>query len=217
MRAMDPFLPHPTVEERAAAGRSARARVSRTSHAALETSPERDPVALLEAQNATRVAELVPIRYGRMLASPLAFYRGAATVMAHDLAALPNTGLDAQLCGDAHLSNFGGFGSAERNLVFDVNDFDETFPGPFEWDVKRLAASFEIAARGRAFGDADRAAAVLGAVRAYREAMVGFAAMGDLDVWYARLDAGASRRASPRTRREARADLRARRRKGEGT
>ena len=180
---------HPTIEERAATGRAARAAVPRSSLSALTLADGRDPIGLLEAQNATRVPELVPIRFGRMVHSPLAFYRGAATVMAHDLAAQPKTGLRVQLAGDAHLMNFGGFASPERNLVFDLNDFDETLPGPFEWDVKRLAASFEIAGRDRGFSGTDRSAAVLGTVRAYREAMTQFAAMGDLDVWYAHLDA----------------------------
>src|SRR5690348_6761085 len=123
-----------------------------------------------------------------MLASPFAFFRGAATVMAHDLADTPRAGLSVQLSGDAHLMNFGGFASPERDLVFDLNDFDETFPGPFEWDVKRLAASFEILGRDRHFRKADRSAAVLGSVRAYREAMLRFAEEGDLRIWYARLD-----------------------------
>ena len=148
----------------------------------------RDPIGRLEAQNASRVPELVPIRYGRMLASPFAFFRGSAAVMAHDLASLPNTGLHAQLSGDAHLLNFGGFATPERELVFDLNDFDETLVGPFEWDVKRLAASFEIAARERNFSTSERMNAVLGVVRAYREAVRQFAAAGELDVWYARLD-----------------------------
>jgi uncharacterized protein (DUF2252 family) len=178
-----------SVEDRAAKGRAARAQVPRSSQSALEVGAERDSVALLEAQNASRVPELVPVRYGRMLASPLAFFRGAATVMAHDLAALPSAGLRAQLSGDAHLLNFGGFASAERDLVFDLNDFDETIPGPFEWDVKRLGASVEIAGRERGFDRADRSGAVAGLVRAYRETMRKFATMGDLDVWYAQLDA----------------------------
>ena len=135
------------------------------------------------------MSELVPIRYGRMLASPLAFFRGAAILMTHDLASTPRSELSTQLSGDAHLSNFGGFASPERDLVFDLNDFDETLPGPFEWDVKRLAASFEIAARDRNFASADRSKAVLGLLRAYREAMQRFAEMGDLEVWYAKLDA----------------------------
>jgi hypothetical protein len=178
-----------SVTDRSARGRAVRAQTPRSSQATLEVAEDRDPIALLEAQNASRVSELVPIRYGRMLASPLAFFRGAATVMAHDLAATPTAALRAQLSGDAHLLNFGGFASPERDLVFDLNDFDETFPGPFDWDVKRLAASFEIASRHRALTDADRAQAVLGVVRAYREAMQQFATMGDLDVWYSRLDA----------------------------
>jgi len=178
-----------TVNDRAALGRATRAAVPRSSHSALEPAADRDPIALLEAQNASRVPELVPIRYGRMLGSPLAFFRGAATVMAHDLASAPRTALRAQLCGDAHLLNFGVFASPERDLVFDLNDFDETLTGPFEWDVKRLAASFEIAARQRSFDSADRADVVMGVARAYRESIAHFAAIGDLDVWYARLDA----------------------------
>jgi uncharacterized protein (DUF2252 family) len=180
---------HPTPEERAATGRAARVAAPRSGQSTLEPAAGRDPIALLEAQNATRVPDLVPIRFGRMVHSPLAFYRGAATVMAHDLAVQPNTGLRVQLSGDAHLMNFGGFASPERNSVFDLNDFDETLPGPFEWDVKRLTASVEIAGRERGFANADRSAAVLGTVRAYREAMTQFAAMGDLDVWYSHLDA----------------------------
>jgi uncharacterized protein (DUF2252 family) len=187
---VEPALPL-TVEDRAAHGRAARALVNRSSQAAFEVSADRDPIAILEAQNASRLPELVPIRYGRMLASQLAFFRGAAAVMARDLASTSTAGLRVQLSGDAHLLNFGGFASAERDLVFDLNDFDETLGGPFEWDVKRLAASFEIAARARGFGQADRSTAVLGVVRAYREAIRQFATMGDLDVWYSRLDARA--------------------------
>jgi uncharacterized protein (DUF2252 family) len=178
---------HFTAEERVAKGKAARAEVPRASHAALELTG-RDPVALLEEQATTRVPELVPIRYGRMLVSPFTFYRGAAKIMAQDLSALPRSGLDAQLCGDAHLSNFGGFASAERSLVFDLNDFDEALPGPFEWDFKRLAASIEICARDRGFDDDVRQSAVLTAVRSYREAMRSFATMGDLAVWYSRID-----------------------------
>jgi uncharacterized protein (DUF2252 family) len=161
----------------------------RSSQSALEPGADREPVAILEAQDATRVSELVPIRYGRMVASPFAFFRGAAAVMAHDLASLPSTGLHAQLSGDAHLLNFGGFASPERDLVFDLNDFDETLSGPFEWDVKRLAASLEIAARERGFRRSERSTAVLEAVRTYRQTVRQFARMGDLAVWYARLDA----------------------------
>ena len=152
--------------------------------------PDRDPIALLEEQARSRLPELVPVRYGRMLTSPFAFFRGAAIVMAHDLVGTPAAGLSAQLCGDAHLANFGGFASPERALVFDLNDFDETLPGPFEWDIKRLATSFEIAARDRGFSAAERGGPVLTAMRTYRQAMQHFAAMGDLDVWYSRLDAG---------------------------
>jgi uncharacterized protein (DUF2252 family) len=148
----------------------------------------RDPVELLEQQAATRVPDLVPIRYGRMLATPFAFFRGAALVMATDLSATPTSGLPVQACGDAHLSNFGGFASPERELLFDVNDFDETLPGPWEWDVKRLAASFAVAARDRGFDDRRCRTAVLASVRSYRESMRGFAQMGNLAVWYSHID-----------------------------
>ena len=178
-----------TPQERAAKGRAARAAVPRASIAALELSPERDPLAILAGQDADRVPELVPIRYGRMLASAFAFFRGAAAVMARDLLGHAATGLRTQLCGDAHLLNFGGFGSPERDLVFDLNDFDETLAGPFEWDVKRFAASLEIAGRDRGFDGTQRKDVVLAGVRAYREAMHEFSRRGDLDVWYARLDA----------------------------
>ncbi len=181
--------PHPTVEERIATGKAARKIVPRSAHA--EWSEDRrthDPVALLQQQAETRVPDLVPIRHGRMSVSAFANYRGAALMMAADLAALPNSGLTVQLCGDAHLSNFGGFASPERKLVFDLNDFDETLPGPFEWDVKRLVASIEVAARANGFDDATRSDMVLAAGRAYREAMAQFAAMRDLEVWYSSLD-----------------------------
>ena len=180
---------HLSLEERAAAGKAARSEVGRSVHGEWEPSADRaDPVDLLEAQGRTRVPELVPLRYGRMLVSPFTFYRGAAYLMASDLAGEPRTGLDVQLCGDAHLSNFGVFAAPDRRLVFSVNDFDETLPGPFEWDVKRLVASFEVAGRDRGF-DANRRRAVnLAAARAYREAMHGFAAMGTMDLWYTRLD-----------------------------
>jgi uncharacterized protein (DUF2252 family) len=187
-RTAGPVEPHFTAAERAARGRSARAECPRSNHAAFEPPPGRDPVAILEAQASSRVPELVPVRYGRMLVSPFTFYRGAAAVMAFDLAPTPRAGLRAQLCGDAHLSNVGGYASPERTLVFDLNDFDETLPGPFEWDVKRLAASFEIAGRDRNFTSAQRRKAVLAAVRAYREWMRKLAEARNLDVWYARLD-----------------------------
>jgi uncharacterized protein (DUF2252 family) len=183
-----PVVPHFTVAERAARGHAARTECPRSSHAGFELGEDRDPVAILEAQAPSRVPELVPIRYGRMLVSPFSFYRGAAAIMAHDLASTPRAGLRVQLCGDAHLSNVGGFASPERRLVFDLNDFDETLPGPFEWDVKRLAASFEVAARDRDFTDAERSTAVLASVRSYREWMRKLAATGNLDVWYAHLD-----------------------------
>ncbi len=178
-----------TPEARAAKGRAARSVASRSAQATWQPPADRaDPVKILLGQEATRVPELIPIRHGRMLVSPFTFYRGAAAVMAADLAATPTPGLRAQLCGDAHLSNFGGFASPERELVFDVNDFDETAPGPFEWDVKRLAASIEIAARERGFDSRQRQAAVIATVGEYRGAMQRFAGMGDLDVWYAKQD-----------------------------
>jgi uncharacterized protein (DUF2252 family) len=183
-----PEVPHFTVDERVARGRAARAECPRSSHAGFDLAPDRDPVAILEEQAQSRVPELVPIRYGRMLVSPFTFYRGAAAIMAHDLASTPRAGLRAQLCGDAHLSNVGGFASPERTLVLDLNDFDETLPGPFEWDVKRLAASFEIAGRDREFSDAERGVAVLSAVRSYREWMRKLAETANLDVWYVHLD-----------------------------
>ena len=179
-----------TPAERARMGREARRAVPRSSHAGwTPPADRRDIVGTLLAQAETRVPELVPVRHERMLVSPFTFYRGAAAIMAADLASTPATGIRVQCCGDAHLANFGGFQSPERLMVFDINDFDETTPGPWEWDVKRLAASFVIAARDLALDDADAATAVLSAVRAYREAMRSFAAMGALDVWYARLDA----------------------------
>ncbi len=181
-------VPHFSVEERAARGRAARTECPRSSHAGFDLASGRDPVAILEEQAPSRVPELVPIRYGRMLVSPFTFYRGAAAVMAHDLSTTPRVGLQAQLCGDAHLSNVGGYASPERKLIFDLNDFDETLPGPFEWDVKRLAASFEIAGRDRDFTDAERTAAVLSAVGSYRQWMRTAAESRNLDVWYAHLD-----------------------------
>jgi len=180
---------HPSVDDRRARGLEARDNAPLSGHAGWAPASDRpDPVALLEEQNATREPDLVPVRHGRMLVSPFTFYRGAAKIMAADLAATPTAGLHAQLCGDAHLSNFGAFASPERELLFGLNDFDETLPGPFEWDVKRLAASFTIAARNNGFAKADTKAATLGSVRAYREAMAGFAAMGTMDIWYAHLD-----------------------------
>ena len=177
-----------TPEERAATGKAARAEVPRRVHGEWEpASDRRDVVELLEEQGRTRVAELVPVRYGRMLVSPFTFFRGAAYPMAADLAGSPRTGLEVQLCGDAHLSNFGVFAAPDRRLVFSVNDFDETLPGPFEWDVKRLVASFAVAGRDRGFGAKQRRAINTTVARAYREEMRGFADMGTLDVWYARV------------------------------
>ena len=182
-------VPHFTPAERAARGKAARSELPRSAHADWEPAPGRsDPVELLEEQAQTRLPELGPIRYGRMLVSPFAFFRGGAYLMAADLAAGPRTGLHAQLCGDAHLTNFGIFAAPDRRLVFSLNDFDETLPGPFEWDVKRLAASFAVAARERGFDDAARRSAVTAAVREYREAMGRFAEMRNIHVWYARLD-----------------------------
>ncbi len=170
-------------------GKGARKLISRSAQAEWKPGPERvAPLEVLAAQDKTRVPELVPVRYGRMLASAFTFYRGAAAIMAADLAAGPDSGLRVQLCGDAHLSNFGVFQAPDRRLVFDVNDFDETLPGPFEWDVKRLGASLAIGARDRGFAVAEGDVAVLASVAAYREAMARFAAMGELDVWYSRLD-----------------------------
>jgi len=162
------------------------------SHAQFTPDPSRDPVGLLLEQAKSRVPELVPVRHGRMLVSPFAFFRGAALPMAADLATTPASGLRVQLCGDAHLSNFGAFASPERRLVFDVNDFDETLPGPFEWDVKRLAASLAVAGRDNGFGGKDRRQVVLAAVEGYRTAMRGFAKQQFLDVWYAHLDVEAA-------------------------
>jgi hypothetical protein len=170
-------------------GRSARGRAPRSANAEWEAAPERvNPITTLERQAETRTPELVPVRYGRMARSPFTFFRGAAAIMAADLAATAVTGLDVQLCGDAHLANFGAFAAPDRSLVFDLNDFDETLPGPWEWDVKRLAASFAVAGRDRGFDAPARRDVVLTAVRAYREAMRAFAAMRTIDVWYARLD-----------------------------
>ena len=178
---------HFTRAERAARGKAARAEVPRSTQGEIDFPPHRDPIALLEEQAVSRVPELVPIRYGRMLVSPFAFYRGGALIMAEDLSRTPNSGLRVQLCGDAHLSNFGMFGSPERELVFDINDFDETAPGPWEWDVKRLAASFAVATRGLGFSDKERRTVALDTVRSYREAMGTFAAMRNLEVWYSHL------------------------------
>jgi uncharacterized protein (DUF2252 family) len=193
--------------ERAARGKAARARVPRDTHAVFDPPPDRpDPIGLLEQQAASRLPELVPVRWGRMMVSPFSYYRGAALPMASDLATTPVSGLAVQACGDAHLSNFGLFGSAERRLIFDVNDFDETLPGPWEWDVKRLAASLEVAGRDNGFPAKPRREAVLATVSRYRQAMREFATMTNLDVWYAHADVN-------ELRAQADAQLRARQRK----
>ncbi len=182
-------VPHLTVDERIARGKAARAEVPRSRHAEYDAPADRpDPIELLEVQARTRVQDLVPIRYGRMLVSPFTFYRGAAKIMASDLAGTPRAGLSVQCCGDAHLSNFGVFASPDRRLVFDINDFDETLPGPWEWDVKRLAVSMLIAARDNDYAVKDQERVVLDTVTSYREAVRTFAGMPNLAVWYARLE-----------------------------
>jgi uncharacterized protein (DUF2252 family) len=177
-----------TIDERRALGREARKAAPRASHSSWTPAPDRpDPLALLRAQDDDRMADLVPIRWGRMSTSPFAFYRGSAVLMAADLAPLPRTGLTVQLCGDAHLSNFGLYGSPERELLFDVNDFDETLPGPFEWDIKRLAASFVLASRNNGLGEDVARETALAAVRSYRQHMTAYAEMRELDVWYSHI------------------------------
>ncbi|MFC0574535.1 DUF2252 domain-containing protein [Paraburkholderia solisilvae] len=178
-----------TVDERAAQGRALRDAVPRVSHAGWRpASGRRDPVELLGESNEGRIPELVPIRFGRMSASPFAFYRGSAALMAADLATTPTSGIRVQACGDAHLMNFGGFATPERNVIFDINDLDETLPAPFEWDLKRLAASVVIAAQHLELPDSDAARVVTDLVREYRERMHNYAAMRALDVWYDRID-----------------------------
>src|SRR5215204_4893368 len=175
--------------ERAAAGKAARGEAPRSSHGEWAPAGSRpDPVELLEGQATSRVGQLVPLRYARMLASPFSFYRGAAAVMAADLAATPRSGFEVQLCGDAHLSNFGAFASPDRELLFDVNDFDETLPGPWEWDVMRLAASFAVAGRDSGFKRRERTAIVAAGIAEYRETMRRLADLGNLEVWYAKMD-----------------------------
>jgi uncharacterized protein (DUF2252 family) len=192
--ALDSAAGRLTPAERAGRGKAARSAVPRDSHAVYDPPADRaDPVGLLERQAATRLPDLVPVRHGRMLASPFSYFRGAALSMAADLAATPVSGLAVQACGDAHLSNFGVYASPERALVFDLNDFDETLPGPWEWDVKRLAASLEVAGRGNGYGSRLRRQVVTATVGRYREAMRVFAAQGDLAVWYARAETGTLR------------------------
>ena len=181
-------IKHLSVDERKAKGKGFREQAALSAHTDWKPAADRpDPVALLEEQNTTREQDLVPVRHGRMLVSPFTFYRGAAKIMAADLKDTPRAGLNVQLCGDAHLSNFGIFASPERTLLFDLNDFDETLPGPFEYDVKRMAASFTIAARNNGFTKAETHAVTLASVKDYREAMAGFAKMGTMDIWYAHL------------------------------
>ena len=181
-------IAHPSIDERREKGKEARERAPLSAHSGWKPAADRpDPVALLEAQNAAREPDLVPVRHGRMMVSPFTFYRGAAKIMAADLAGTPTAGLRVQLCGDAHLSNFGVFASPERNLLFDLNDFDETLPGPFEYDVKRMAASFTIAARNNGFSSQDAETATMRSVNAYRKSMQEFAEMRTMDVWHARL------------------------------
>lgn len=183
-------ITHPTLEERREAGKEARRRMPRSTLEGWTPAPDRpDPVALLEEQDASREPDLVPVRHGRMAVSPFTFYRGAAKIMAADLEHIPRAGLDVQLCGDAHLSNFGVYASPERTLLFDLNDFDETLPGPFEYDVARLAASFVIAARNNGFLADESAATAARVTLAYREAMHDFAEMRTLEIWYAKADA----------------------------
>src|SRR6185437_14974929 len=178
-----------SLDERLDQGRTARDRTPPSSHSGWRAATDRpDPVGLLERQDRTREPDLVPVRHGRMMVSPFTFYRGAAKIMAVDLKDTPAAGLRTQLCGDAHLSNFGMFASPERRLVFDLNDFDETLPGPFEYDVKRMAASFLIAGRNNGFAKADARAAAMASVTAYREAMADFARMPTMDIWYAHFD-----------------------------
>lgn len=194
---LDRTVPHyRSPADRIAAGKAARGSLPRSGIGEWSAAPDRrDPLDILEEQEQTRVPELVPIRHGRMAASPFAFFRGAAAVMASDLADQPRSGLNVQLCGDAHLVNFGGFAAPDRDLVLDVNDFDETSRGPFEWDLERLAASFEVAGRSRGLDAKERRELTLAVGRAYREAIGEFAPMRVLDVWYSRLDvAGMQRR-----------------------
>src|SRR6478752_6167211 len=182
------IVAHPSIADRRAKGADARISTPPASHTGWVPAADRaDPVTLLSDQNATREQDLVPVRHGRMMVSPFTFYRGAAKIMGADLAGTPTAGLEVQLCGDAHLSNFGGFASPERRLLFDLNDFDETLPGPFEYDVKRMAASFTIAARNNGMTPAEAKDVTTASVRAYREAMAQFAQMGTMELWYTRI------------------------------
>lgn len=192
-QAMTPVLrgvPSLPLAERRTAGKALRSQTPRSSHALWSPIRDRaDPIQLLEASNQSRLADLIPIRYGRMLISPFAFLRGSAGIMAHDLAETPVTGLQVQLCGDAHLGNFGTYATPERHQVFDLNDFDETLPGPWEWDIKRLTASIVVAGRVKGFSEVQNVEAVHRCVQSYREHLWEFSAMRYLDLWYARVDA----------------------------
>jgi uncharacterized protein (DUF2252 family) len=175
-------------QQRRERGRAARRVAPRGSHTEWAPAPDRpDPVDLLETQDSDRMSDLMPIRYSRMMASPFAFMRGSAIIMVQDLASTPKTGIQAQLCGDAHLLNFGAYASPERALLFDLNDFDETLPGPWEWDIKRLAASFVVAGRDNGFDAADCRDAALASAASYRQRMAEFSEMGELEVWYSRV------------------------------
>ncbi len=205
---------HLTVDDRRALGREARKAAPRASHGSWTPAADRpDPIALLRAQDEDRMEDLVPIRWGRMSASPFAFYRGSAALMAADLAPLPRTDLTVQLCGDAHLANFGLYGSPDRTLLFDVNDFDETLPGPFEWDLKRLAASFVVATRHNGLGEDVARETALAAARSYREHITAYAEMRELDVWYSRVvadDLLEIARASRAAKQASKSDVKAR-------
>src|SRR5437868_669467 len=188
-------VPHPTVDERRAKGKEARTRAPLSSHEGWEPASDRpDPVSLLEEQNITREPDLVPVRHGRMMVSPFTFYRGAAKIMAVDLRESPRAGLEVQLCGDAHLSNFGVYASPERNLLFDLNDFDETLPGPWEYDIKRLATSFVVAGRSHGIARTHCREAATASANSYRRHLREYSQIGLLDVWYSRVDAEAALR-----------------------
>ena len=194
-------------QQRMAAGRACRTDLPRSAHASWQPSANRaDPVALLEESNRTRLQELVPIRYGRMLASPFTYLRGSPIVMTHDFARLPTTGIRTQICGDAHLMNFGLYASPERNLLFDINDFDETLPGPWEWDLKRLTVSFVVAARAHSFRDRDGKEAARACARSYRQHIREYSQMPLLDVWYSRVDAPTALKVFSRAERKVVAD-----------
>src|SRR5271163_4339670 len=183
------WLPRASIEERLRVGRGLRKRVPRTSHAPWKASDNRpDPIRLLTESDAGRIPDLLAIRYGRMQQSPFAFMRGAAAVMAYDLSQTPRVGVRVQACGDCHIMNFGAFASPERNLIFDINDFDETLPAPWEWDVKRLTASIEVAGRTAGTGSGSRENAVRAAVRSYREHLAQYATMASLELWYQQID-----------------------------